>query len=351
MKKLNRLIFLTIIIIIPQSILANAGTALMWMPIIQLILGNIIIGIIEGFFTALIFKTKWIRSILIMIAGNYVSWLIGNGLITVFQTYLIDSLFNLKSVFALWIISLVILFFLTVLIELPFFRWTFAKNERNWSKPWKLTLILNAFTYAAMIMFYLSASKYNFFTDLKINQSLLENKNSFELYYMNNGEVFRGKINSKIDKIFQIPEDIKYPYFQLKPDTSNKTIDLFIANYYGDTLLIQKSFIDENDKLYYPKLYKKYSRVFSDFRDTLNYDWDARAGSWAIEGLTIRDNFDNKENYAFEVPWMFWGIGQISIINNSELICVINNRIIILNKDTKEIGFITKGNDYIVKKE
>ena len=30
--------------------------------------------------------------------------------------------------------------------------------------------------------------------------------------------------------------------------------------------------------------------------------------------------------------------------------CMINDRIILLNKDTKEIAFITKGSDYIIKK-
>lgn len=58
MKTEYRLILALTIILIPQTLLANAGTALMWMPYLQLILGNILIGIVEGIFIALIFKTK-----------------------------------------------------------------------------------------------------------------------------------------------------------------------------------------------------------------------------------------------------------------------------------------------------
>jgi hypothetical protein len=352
MRKINILILLLLFTLLPQTLLANAGTALMWVPIMQLIFGNILIGIVEGIIISVIFRTKWIRSILIMIAGNYVSWLIGNGLIYVFQNTLIDSLFKLDNVFALWILSLIILYLLTVLIELPFFRWAFTKNDRLWSRSWKLSLIINAVTYTIMIFIYLSASKYSFFADLKIDQSILNNKIKFELFYTFKGDIYKGLIKQDIygDKIYQIPNTIKYPYLKLKEDSINQSIDLYLVNYYGDTLLFQKSFVESDNKIYYPSIFEKYNWTKADFRDTTNRDWKASAGGWAIEGITFRDNDTTIQNYGFEVPWMFWGIGNVSILNDSEVICIINDRIIILNKDTKKVAFVTKGNDYMIRK-
>ena len=352
MKKKFILILLLLFTLIPQTLLANAGTALMWFPIMQLIFGNILIGIVEGIIVSVIFKTKWIRSILIMIAGNYVSWLVGNGLIIVFQNTLIDSLFKLDNVFALWILSLVILYLLTVLIELPFFRWTFTKNERFWPRSWKLSLIINAVTYTIMILIYLNVSKYSFFTDLKIDQSLLNNKTEFELFYTFKGDIYKGIIKQNIsgEKIYQIPNTIKFPSLYLKEDSINSTINLNLVNYRGDTLLVQNSFVEPYNKKYYPFLFEKYGRTYADFRDTTRQDWEASAGGWAIEGITFRYNDNTMQNYAFEVPWMFWSIGNISILNDSEVMCIINDRIIILNKDTKKVAFITKGNDYMIRK-
>lgn len=352
MRKNNILILLLLFILIPQTLLANAGTALMWVPIMQLIFGNILIGIVEGIIISVIFKTKWIRSILIMIAGNNFSWLIGNGLIYVFQNTLIDSLFKLDNVFALWILSLVILYLLTVLIEFPFFGWAFIKNDRFCSRSWKLSLIINAVTYTIMIFIYLSTSKYSFFTDLKIDQSILNNKTNFELFYTFKGDIYKGQIKQNIsrDKIYQIPNNIKYPYFKLKEDSINQSIDLYLVNYYEDTLLFQKSFVESDKNIYYPSIFEKYNWTKADFRDTTNRDWKASAGGWAIEGITFRDNDTIIQNYGFEVPWMFWNIGNVSILNDSEVICIINDRIIILNKDTKKVAFVTNGNDYMIRK-
>jgi hypothetical protein len=258
----------------------------------------------------------------------------------------------LDSVFALWILSLIILYLLTVWIELPFFRWAFTKNDRLWPRSWKLSLIINAVTYTLMIFTYLSASKYSFFTDLKIDQSLLNNKTKFELFYTFKGDIYKGLIKQNIsgDKIYQIPNTIKYPYLKLKEDSINKSIDLYLVNYYGGTLLLQKSFVESDNKIYYPSIYEKYNWTKADFRDTMHRDWKVSAGGWAIEGITFRDSNKTKQNYGFEVPWMFWGIGDVSILNDSEVICIINDRIVILNKDTKKVAFITKGNDYMIRK-
>lgn len=353
MRMKNKLIALIIIILIPQTIFANAGTALMWMPILQLIFGNILIGIIEGLVVVLVFRTKWHRSILIMIGGNYVSWLIGNGLILLFQEFFIDAVFQLKGVFAAWIISLIILYLLTVVIELPFFNWIFSKEDRNWKRSWKLSFMLNVFTYTTMILIYLTVSKYNFFTDLKVNQRLLDKEYNFELLVKKDREIIKGKISKdfKGEIIYRIPGKYEYLHLDLKNDSTRENVELILANYYGDTLIIQNSFIENREKINYPLLNENFRWVKSDFRDSTERNWDASSGGWAIDGLTIRNEDETKENYAFEVPWMFWGIGQVSIINENELICQIYGRLILLNKETKEIAYITKSDNYILRKE
>ena len=353
MRQLYKVLFVAIFILTPQTILANAGTALMWMPIIQLMIGNIFIGIIEGVVVSLIFNTKWYRSILIMILGNYFSWLIGNGILLISQEYLIEVVFKLNGVFAAWIVSLIILYFLTVVLETPFFNWIFNKENRNWKRSWNLSFILNLFTYTTMIIIYLSVSKYSFFTELKVNQTLLDKKYNLELFIKQNNEIIKGNITNdfKGEVIYQIPEKYEYLQLDLKENVRKNNYELVISNYLGDSFIIENSFIDNSEKIYYPFLVQNFSRVKSDFRDTTNRNWNASAGGWAIDGITIRNEDETKVNYAFEVPWMFWGIGQVSIINENELIYQIYGRLVLMNKNTKEIAYITKSDNYILRKE
>lgn len=353
MNTRNRLIFLLIIILIPQTILANAGTALMWMPVFQLMFGNILIGLIEGLVVSLFYKTKWYRSILIMIAGNYTSWLIGNGIIYLFQEYFITSVFQLKGVFIAWIASMIILYILTVIIELQFFNWIFKKNNKKWKRSLKLSLILNIVTYSLMIFLYVNAGKYNVFTDLKINQSLLDKEFNYDLFVKRDNKILKGKITNKFngELVYKIPEQATSLYFYLNEDTINQSVDLLLGYYDRNFISVIKDFIPNHELVHYPRLFRKNRLPKFDYRDTLVNDWDAWNGSWAIEGLTIKNSDNIRENFAFEVPWMFWQISQVSILNDKELIFTFNGRLILLNRETKEMAFITKLDNYIIRKE
>lgn len=57
----------------PRLALANAGTPLMWAGALHLMFGNAFIGLIEGVILALYWRVRWGRSILLMIAANYVA--------------------------------------------------------------------------------------------------------------------------------------------------------------------------------------------------------------------------------------------------------------------------------------
>jgi len=351
LKKL-KIILLLSLILIPQTIFANAGTALMWIPYLQLVFGNLIIGIVEGLIIILIYKTNWLRSISKMISANYGSWIIGHSLVFLIQNFLLDSILILKYVLTFWIISLFFLYVLTALIEYPFINWIIIGNFSWRSKYWKISFIMNFITYTAMIFLYLSVSKFNFFTDLKVDQTLLDNITDIELLYINENNIYTGSLSNEFNsnKAFNIPTEIEYPHFYLIEDTSVNSIDLYLANYHGDTLLFLKSFINNRNKYMYPKLSEKYSWIIADFRNVNSRNWMASAGGWAIDGLTIRYEDKTLQNYAFEVPWMFWDIGSVSILSDTELICIINDRIIMINKDLKKVAFITRGYDYIVKK-
>lgn len=341
--------------LISQALFANAGTPLMWLSIGHLFLGNILLGIIEGIIVSLLYKTKFTRSVLIMIAGNYASWLIGSGLIMIFQDKFIYAVFRLDTVFALWIISLVILYVLTVAIEVFFFRWALNKNNKAWKWPIKVSVWINLITYSAMILLYLNASKYNFFTDLKINQSLLSNKGNIDITYVLKKTIYHKTLsdNNPGREVCKLPHLKDGWHFGLKKDSLKNIYSLQYVNNKGEVLPICYNYLSDNDRGNYSESSARDwdNRLTADFRDSTKMGWEVHFGFWAIDGLTITHTNKERKNYAFDVPWMAWSIRKVSIVNDAEIICLFGNRIILLNKDSKEIAFIAKGNDYIIKRK
>jgi len=76
MSTRNTLLSSCILILLPSTLYANAGTLLIWAQMLHLVFGNILIGLIEGLLLSKFYKTSKWKSILIMILANYASaWL------------------------------------------------------------------------------------------------------------------------------------------------------------------------------------------------------------------------------------------------------------------------------------
>jgi len=339
--QINKQMFPIFLIISP--IFEHAETA--WLIVLLLILGNLILGIVKGVNLTIVSKTNFGKSVLLLITGNYVSWIIGNLLLSGFQDFFIDLLLNLKFVFVFWIISLLILYLFIVFIEVPFYRWSFPIDKRKWSQSIKISFIINAFTFALMIFFYVGGNRYSFFSQLSINQKILEKNRNLDLYFIKGTNILKCDFNDikSAKKLFQIPDSIKNPKFALLIDTSNNSVKLNVVNHKRYHHFLDDSFITLAQKKYF---YKFSNAV--DFRDSTKRDWSTHIDPSADETISI-ESADENLQYSFNVPWMFWKFRRVTILDDSELIVMINDRVIILNKDKKEIAFITKAKDYIVR--
>jgi hypothetical protein len=69
---------------------------------------------------------------------------------------------------------MILLYFVTVLFDAPFIFWIY-KREIRFKKSLFYSLLINVATYIGMIAIYLLSSGFNIFTDLEIDQTLLNN--------------------------------------------------------------------------------------------------------------------------------------------------------------------------------
>jgi hypothetical protein len=133
----TRLRFLIVLAValVPSTASANAGTPLMWATMLHLFLGNAVIGLVEGILLERLFNCGVRRSILILIAANYVSAWVGYGLVSGGLGMLPEI--TIETVrFWSWVFF-AITFVVTLLIELPFVRWVMPPQGKTFGQVLK----------------------------------------------------------------------------------------------------------------------------------------------------------------------------------------------------------------------
>jgi len=172
----NRFFLIVLLLLIPEILLANAGTMLVWAAMIHLVFVNLIIGIYES--VLLHKKEEDIRklSLVFIIIANYTSLLCGFVL-----TYYIAQILKLdlmnpqnEGVYILQnIILFIILFFVSVFSELPFFK--LSLKNKTWSQSLNISYKINLRTNIIVVIFYIAFQLFSIMQTLLI-ESTFESK-------------------------------------------------------------------------------------------------------------------------------------------------------------------------------
>ena len=175
----------------PAVAYADAGTPLIWATGLHLLIGNALIGIVEGLALALLFRQRRIACVPIMIAANYFSaWVSGLVLIPAIVGRLDLDLYNAWH----WLWRMVVVtYFLTLLLEWPFVAVCLRKT-RGWLRKsvWGCLAVQSA-SYAVLFGWYWAASRAGLYTDLDVvRPSAISVPKNAVLYYIaeSDGDVY-----------------------------------------------------------------------------------------------------------------------------------------------------------------
>ena len=111
------------LLLIPKAAYGDMLTPRMQIPKIQLLFGNILLGILEGILISTIFKTPKRKTIKIMIAANYVSMIAGGISQDLMANLLWGSFLRSVDIYNYVkpiLFSVVIYWSITILLEWPF---------------------------------------------------------------------------------------------------------------------------------------------------------------------------------------------------------------------------------------
>jgi len=167
------IIFLVLCFLMPSMIYANSITSLIFVNLFYLLIGNILISIFESWFIIKFFKLKKSKKILlIIILANYTSMLLGDLIISIIRSMMIIDIYNIKQIILYFTITL---FILTLILELPFYIFIFKKGKNTLKKGIKALILANTISYIIIISIYL----------LTIDISLINHYNAVDLKNMN----------------------------------------------------------------------------------------------------------------------------------------------------------------------
>lgn len=344
--------------VFPQYAHANAGTPLMWAGMLHLIIGNALIGIIEGLLISKVFSVRKRRSIPIMILANYVSMIAGSLIIGA-----IGNFFNhhatIYSIHALLFSFLLFSFMITILIEWPFCVWILKFNNEMRKKSLKASVYAQILSYALIIPFYFLASGTSLLWNVKLDRSLSFVKSDPWIYYIStdNNKILRSKVTGgHPEKVLQTKTNSEYARLFSKPSNDTGQWDLWIKdraeNKQDEARLLLKNFTNRAEPLrrWDGKTYEDeepdswFNFGVMDFRNLDKRDWEPRTGFWAVEGFHAENKRTGQKIYiALETPFIQWYMRNVSILPDDQVIFQIGDQIVIFDLNSRKMGLITKG--------
>lgn len=197
--RLKPIHFLSVLFLLcwPAPALANAGTPLMWANMFHLAFGNAIIGWLEGWMLFRFLGAPRMRSILLMVAANYVSMTAGlfgfPWLMNRFGVRLLGDE-PLYHVGTLILISVIAAFVVSLIIEWPFCFAALRGGVRRFPQSWKASAAVQTVSYALLIPLYALVSPVSLWTDVELDRSLaFANTSNAWVYFIspNEGDVYR----------------------------------------------------------------------------------------------------------------------------------------------------------------
>ncbi|WP_430685200.1 hypothetical protein [Leptolyngbya sp. AN02str] len=281
---------------------------MMWTGLIHLLVGNLIIGYVEGRLLSKLFGTAKRLSVGVLILANYASTWVGTLL-------LVGRLSNHPAVtlenLQVWIVVLVIAaFLLTLLIEYPFIWFLLRQRKQALQTALKAAFVIHGISYLLLFGWYGLNSQTSLLTELSlVPAAQLQTSERYTLYFLasDSGQPMR----------LNLPE--------LKPTAIDQSEFLAIA----------------------PELNQTFGPVP---KLTETTDWDYYANVFAGGGLTgLNRRTKSSVRFSLETPFIFWSISRAAHLSGDLLVFQLGrHQICLLDPKTKRIALIAKGKELVV---
>jgi len=324
----------------------------MFATIGHVLFGNLFIGAGEGGLLWLIFKTPLRRSILWMIAANYLSAIVGFMAIGGATAMVQPDIYNVRPLIV-WAVAAS--FVATIVVEWPF-TWLILKGKtRRIAKALLASVIVQTASYGVLVPWYVTASDANLLTQAHVERSLafVKNKSAVVYYIVPQGNALArvrldGSPSETIMTVDSSGEDARL--FAAKQAGAVMS-DLYIARWNGtgdgDRKLLMPAFApaaaapDYGD--YDIPFPMGYHIPAADLRPKNERDWEfethdgfqAPLVGYYKKGGGIRIEMDS--------PVLEWRVSSITALPGDEVVFQLGDQIVILDRESMKLALVARG--------
>ena len=354
-----------VLALFPSTASANAGTPLMWASMLHLVFGNAIIGLVEGLLLAWMFKCSKRKSILILIAANYVSAWVGGFFVAGYLASLPDI--TIQTIQYWFLVLVLVAFVVTLLIEFPFFWFALRSRERPLRRALIATPVIHGISYALLFGWYWMASGTSMMTRLEVvSAEEFKVSEPYLLYF----------ISREGDQLLRM---------DLSDYGSAHPVSEVAAHHRNDRLFVRPRDGSGFDLLIYLDSENRgsetESRVLEDFSEQapvewriseghseeaegswFNFgpvpsigaesDWDFRTGFWPVEGLSgDNEKTGERVRFSLELPFAAWAVRNATQITGDYVVAQLgDDQICIIHPESRRMALIGRGKGPIVAK-
>lgn len=355
-----------LILVLPSPALANAGTPLLWAGMAHLLIGNFLIGAIEGHLLARLWNISVRRAVGVMTLANFVS--MGAGLLLDHIT-LEPAAQHLMGDAPLYRAPAVLVLMggltiaLTVLIEWPFCIWLLAGRKRQVRTALRASIVAQAVSYALLVPFYLVASNVSLYRNLQVDPSLFfVSQPRATVYFISveDGDVYSVLTDgSRLHKVVDASITDQDARLVSRRQKANQ----------WDLWAVVGSDGEQQVRLLQglPGQASRSNSRYSDGKETgtwFNFgparelagkapsEWKVETGFWAWEGLRATCGKTGAEvEVAMETPFVTWISRSATTLPGDQVVYQLGDQIVILDLPTRRIGLIARGRGPVVIRE
>ncbi len=194
MRKKQTILAALFVLALPSVAQANGGTPLMWANFLHLVVGNALIGLLEGVLLAKVFGLPKKRCVALMIVANYLSAWLGTFLIPPASATLPWTLHNVGKLLG---VVVIVTYVLTVILEYPFVAFAF-RGRRWWLRKAILgSLLVQTVSYGLLVGWYWMASGTSLYTGVQVVEpSRMSLPQEVVVYFISaeDGDVYSGTL-------------------------------------------------------------------------------------------------------------------------------------------------------------
>jgi hypothetical protein len=356
-----RRILWLLIVALPSTAFADAGTPLMWATMLHLVIGNAIIGVLEGFILAKVFSLKKVKCIGLMIAANYFSAWIGGFLISGAIARHLHM--DLNTGWTSFWILVVATYAITLILEWPFVALCFRGSDNWFRRSLSGNFLVQSASYVLLFRWYWSASGTSLYTkaaivspkDLSLPESVL-------VYFISDrdGNVYARQLAGTQDRlIFDLHSTNTDDRLFVRPRSTNQTDswDLLARvevenSRDGKLVEIQRDFaggaVCDSRASLSPPQYEGSWFNFGDvprLGDAEKSDWRFETGFWPIEGLDGTNAMKHaRVHLSFETPFGVWVVRNATHLPGDKVLFQLGeDQICVLEPDAKRVALLIHG--------